>query len=257
MEWPASHVGSLLFGQAADRKWSCTHSVSGSKHCNDVDYTYLHQAHIFPERFEFCLQDVKVPCLQHMSKSLQAYWKSMWPVLCFSWQQAIALPTGIHAEFAKYGIDAITIRTDMHSHEVYQKMLYLIFAALFCVYVTTPAVVALALSEDGRLVQLICCEPCRFLLCCTQVAWSYGLEEGIIKLAVLFELTMRSLNNLLEQFHHSTTFFVLISPDWHVPFQAHIVPPLLLIFVLVLQVTAVCPTVHVKLDNQQPGQQNE
>ncbi|DBA88721.1 TPA: hypothetical protein ACH3X1_004146 [Trebouxia sp. C0004] len=68
-------------------------------------------------------QDVKVPLLQHMSKSLQAYWKTMWPILCFSWQQAIALPTGIHAEFAKYGIDAITIRTDMHSHEVYQALL--------------------------------------------------------------------------------------------------------------------------------------
>ncbi|KAA6418424.1 MAG: hypothetical protein FRX49_11584, partial [Trebouxia sp. A1-2] len=129
-------------------------------------------------------QDVKVPFLPHISKSLQAYWKHMWPILCFSWQQAIALPTGIHAEFAKYGIDAITIRTDMHSHEV---------------------------------------------------AWSYGLEEGIIKLAVLLELTVRSLNNLLEQFHHSTTFYVLISPDWHVPFQAQIAPPLLLIVVLVLQ----------------------
>ena len=86
--------------------------------------------------------------------------------------------------------------------------------------------------------------------CCSvaQVAWSYGLEENIIKLAVLLELTMRSLNNLLEQFHHSTTFYVLISPDWHVPFQAHIVPPILLIVVLVLQVRALCPTVRVKLD---------
>ena len=70
-----------------------------------------------------------------------------------------------------------------------------------------------------------------------QGAWSYGVDEGITKLAVLLELTVRSLNNLLERFHHSTTFYVLLSPDWHIPFQAHIVPPLLLAIVLVLQVS--------------------
>ena len=70
-----------------------------------------------------------------------------------------------------------------------------------------------------------------------QGAWSYGVEEGVTKLAVLLELTVRSLNNLLERFHHSTTFYLLLSPDWHVPFQVHVVPPLLLAAVLVLQVT--------------------
>lgn len=69
-----------------------------------------------------------------------------------------------------------------------------------------------------------------------QGAWSYGVDEGITKLAGLLELTVRSLNSLLERFHHSTTFYVLLSPDWHVPFQAHILPPLLLAIVLVLQV---------------------
>lgn len=169
MERPASHVGSLLFGQAADWKWSCTHPVSGSKHCNDVNYTYLHQAvHFLQEQFGLCLQDVKVPLLQHMSKSLQAYWKNMWPVLCFSWQQAIALPTGIHAEFAKYGIDAITIRTDMHSHEVYQKLLYLYFAKVYCVHVTAPSSQCTCryLTMAG-LSKMICCGPCWLLLCCT------------------------------------------------------------------------------------------
>ncbi|KAL3149618.1 Glycosylphosphatidylinositol anchor attachment 1 protein [Trebouxia sp. C0010 RCD-2024] len=68
-----------------------------------------------------------------------------------------------------------------------------------------------------------------------QGAWSYGVEEGVTKLAVLLELTVRSLNNLLERFHHSTMFYLLLSPDWHVPFQVHIVPPLLLAIVLVLQ----------------------
>lgn len=53
MEWPASHVGSLLFGQATDWKRSCTHSVSGNKHCNDVDYTCLHQAaQFFEQQFD-------------------------------------------------------------------------------------------------------------------------------------------------------------------------------------------------------------
>ena len=69
-----------------------------------------------------------------------------------------------------------------------------------------------------------------------QGAWSYGVDEGVTKLAVLLELTVRSLNNLLERFHHSTTFYLLLSPDWHVPFHIHIIPPLLLAVVLVLQV---------------------
>ncbi len=92
----------------------------------------------FDLHFALCLQDVKVPFLQHMSKSLQAYWKIMWPVLCFSSQQAIALPNGVHAEFAKYGIDAITIRTDMHSHEVYKELFLFTCAKVCGVNVTAP-----------------------------------------------------------------------------------------------------------------------
>ena len=53
---------------------------------------------------------------------------------------------------------------------------------------------------------------------------------------------MRSLNSLLERFHHSTTFYVLLSPDYHVPFQMHIIPPLLLTIILVLQVSVVMQT---------------
>ena len=41
---------------------------------------------------------------------------------------------------------------------------------------------------------------------------------------------------MLERFHHSTVFYLLLAPDWHIPFQAYIVPPVLLILVLVLQV---------------------
>lgn len=70
-----------------------------------------------------------------------------------------------------------------------------------------------------------------------QGAWSYSVDEGVTKLAILLELTVRSLNNLLERFHHSTTFYLLLSPDWHMPFQVHVVPPLLLAVVLVLQVS--------------------
>jgi len=38
--------------------------------------------------------------------------------MSFSWQQATAMPTGVHAEFAMYGIDAVTIETSMQPDEV-------------------------------------------------------------------------------------------------------------------------------------------
>ena len=59
---------------------------------------------------------------------------------------------------------------------------------------------------------------------------------------MLLELTFRSLNNLLERFHHSTTFYILLSSEWHVPFQMHILPPLLLTLILVLQVSCALAT---------------
>lgn len=70
-----------------------------------------------------------------------------------------------------------------------------------------------------------------------QASWAFSTEEGITKLAVMLELVFRSLNNLLERFHHSTVFYILLSPDWHVPFQAYVMCPILLIAVIVLQVS--------------------
>lgn len=62
----------------------------------------------------------------------------------------------------------------------------------------------------------------------------------------MLELVTRSLSNLLERFHHSTVFYLLLAPDWHIPFQAYILPPVLLTLVLVLQVSCVClPCAHV------------
>lgn len=70
-----------------------------------------------------------------------------------------------------------------------------------------------------------------------QGSWSFSADESATKLAVVLELVVRSLNNLLERFHHSTVFYLLLSPDWHISFQAYIVPPILLVAILVLQVS--------------------
>lgn len=64
-----------------------------------------------------------MPFVQLMPQNLHAYWVDLWQMLCFSWQQATALPSGVHAEFAKYGVDAVTIQTYLHPHKVWQRLL--------------------------------------------------------------------------------------------------------------------------------------
>lgn len=79
--------------------------------------------------------------------------------------------------------------------------------------------------------------PCTICHILVQGSWSFSADESTAKLTEMLELVFRSLNNLLERFHHSTVFYVLLSPDWHVPFQAYTLPPVLLIAVIVLQVS--------------------
>lgn len=42
----------------------------------------------------------------------------MWQVMAFSWQQATTMSTGIHAEFIRHGVDAVTIETYMQPRGV-------------------------------------------------------------------------------------------------------------------------------------------
>lgn len=49
---------------------------------------------------------------------LQHYWPDMWQVMAFSWQQATTVPTGLHAEFIRHGIDAVTVETYMQPSAV-------------------------------------------------------------------------------------------------------------------------------------------
>ena len=61
-------------------------------------------------------------------------------------------------------------------------------------------------------------------------------QEGMLRLAELLELTVRSLNNLLERLHHSTTLYLLLSLDWHVSIQVYMIPAGLLVAATLLQV---------------------
>ena len=63
-------------------------------------------------------------------------------------------------------------------------------------------------------------------------------QEGMLRLAELLELTVRSLNNLLERLHHSTTLYLLLSLDWHVSIQVYMFPAGLLVAATLLQVSA-------------------
>lgn len=65
-----------------------------------------------------CLQSLEAPGMSLVPKRFHHYWIDLWRAISFSWQQAIAVPTGIHAEFAQYGIDAISIHTLMQPFEV-------------------------------------------------------------------------------------------------------------------------------------------
>ena len=53
-----------------------------------------------------------------IAAKMQPFWVDLWRIISFSWQQATAMPTGIHSEFTNYGIDAVTIETYMQPSEV-------------------------------------------------------------------------------------------------------------------------------------------
>ena len=59
----------------------------------------------------------------------------------------------------------------------------------------------------------------------------------MLRLAELLELTVRSLNNLLERLHHSTTLYLLLSLDSHVSIQVYMIPAGLLVAATLLQVS--------------------
>ena len=64
------------------------------------------------------MQVEAAPFTQHIPHQFHAYWLDLWRTLRFSWQQAIGTPTGLHAEFAQYGIDAVTIQASLEPSQV-------------------------------------------------------------------------------------------------------------------------------------------
>lgn len=64
------------------------------------------------------LQKTGTPFMERIPAKLQQYWPDMWQVIAFSWQQAMTMPTGVHAEFIRHGIDAVTIETYMQPSTV-------------------------------------------------------------------------------------------------------------------------------------------
>ena len=64
------------------------------------------------------LQKVDTPLMDLVPAKLQHYWPDMWQVMALSWQQATTMPTGLHAEFTRHGIDAVTIETYMQPSAV-------------------------------------------------------------------------------------------------------------------------------------------
>lgn len=75
------------------------------------------------QRWSSCLQKLDTPFKERIPAKLQHYWPNMWKVMSLSWQQATTMPTGIHAEFIKHGVDAVTIETYMQPSEVSCKQL--------------------------------------------------------------------------------------------------------------------------------------
>ena len=59
----------------------------------------------------------------------------------------------------------------------------------------------------------------------------------MVRLAELLELTVRSLNNLLERLHHSTALYLLLSLDSHVSIQVYMISAGLLVAATLLQVS--------------------
>lgn len=58
----------------------------------------------------------------------------------------------------------------------------------------------------------------------------------IVRLAPVLELTYRSLNGLLERFHHSYFLYVLLSPDRFLTVEVYLVPVVAMLVALALQV---------------------
>ena len=57
-----------------------------------------------------CVQAADPRWLEHVPSKLHSYSRALLALLRFSWQQATRQPTGMHADFITYGIDALTIR---------------------------------------------------------------------------------------------------------------------------------------------------
>ena len=61
-------------------------------------------------------------------------------------------------------------------------------------------------------------------------------DQALADLGHALELALRSLNGLLERFHHSYTLYLLASSDRFVTVEAYIAPLACLILILALQV---------------------
>lgn len=64
------------------------------------------------------MQGSKVSWLQHVPRKMRSYVEALTAMTRFSWQQATRLPTGLHAEFMRHGIDALTIKPVQDPHQV-------------------------------------------------------------------------------------------------------------------------------------------
>ena len=72
---------------------------------------------------------------------------------------------------------------------------------------------------------------------------THGVQEAeadpaflLTRLAPVLELTWRSLNGLLERFHHSYFLYLLVSPDAFVTVEAYLAPVICFLLALAVQV---------------------
>ncbi|GLC39007.1 Glycosylphosphatidylinositol anchor attachment 1 protein [Pleodorina starrii] len=129
-------------------------------------------------------------------QALRSYVRRLLTGLQFSWHQAVGQPGGPHAAFKDFMVDAATVRlTTKHRR--------------------SPDPTSASRYEQQQRQQ--------------------HLQQRALSLSYCLELTLRSLNNLVERVHHSPFLYVLTDTDRFVSVERYVAPAVALTAALQLQ----------------------
>ncbi|KAG2436661.1 hypothetical protein HXX76_006189 [Chlamydomonas incerta] len=132
--------------------------------------------------------------------------------LQFAWQQAVGRPAGAHAAFKEAGVDAAGLRLVPGRHDPW-----------------TGAGRPIRASDPSSSSAAASASPA------AAASSAAALEERALSLASGLELTLRSLNNLVERVHHSSFLYLLAGLDRYVSVERYVGPAAALALAVQLQ----------------------